>query len=496
MPCKGDCPSFINKNLFSNDVYIFSLVAHIAKYNSSKRAGFPEDALCCLDRTVTQGWMPFHTSALRPKTTMWTSPWSLDRYAFHHTVQDGSLSLRIFNQLRNASAAEHKRDQQAQFNDTAFTISSADPLLSAAPVKLREKLWKRLAWNDASFGIPLQPRIARCGCNYSSNGDVRPRTTGLDRNSTGGIDQTASAGRSGRRLDVEPTITIASGVSMPLLNFGEQKDHLAAIKLGARGLDTAHMYGAGAQREVGRAVRESGVPRSSLFVTTKVPCCPARSYLRSKETSVRLQGKVVARALSGVCVKRNSPAADAEASFQALKLDYVDLLLLHWPCDHFEDTVRALKELEPLVARGKVRALGVSNLNASVLAALLPRLSVKLAVNQCGYSIAGHSSGRWGRDDETRRFCAAHGILYAAYSPLGRWINGSTSHVLHDKVVKSVAAAHDATAAQIALRWITQQQVAVVTGSDNEAHMRESLDIFDNTRFRLTPEEMAKLAAV
>ena len=75
-----------------------------------------------------------------------------------------------------------------------------------------------------------------------------------------------------------PTMPIAPGVNMPLLNFGWQKDHSASIKIGVRGLDTALTYGDDQQGEVGRAVRESGIPRSEFFVTTKVPCCPGTEF--------------------------------------------------------------------------------------------------------------------------------------------------------------------------------------------------------------------------
>jgi diketogulonate reductase-like aldo/keto reductase len=94
----------------------------------------------------------------------------------------------------------------------------------------------------------------------------------------------------------------------------------------------------------------------------------------------------------------------------------VDLVLLHWPCDDFENTVASYTALEPLVKAGKARAIGISNFNASAIAALASRTTVKPAVNQCGFSIAGHSekTSHFGRDDDTHMACKEAGLVYSA----------------------------------------------------------------------------------
>ena len=189
---------------------------------------------------------------------------------------------------------------------------------------------------------------------------------------------------------------------------------------------------------------------------------------------------------------KNSTKA-IEHDFAVLGLDYVDLLLLHWPCDDFEDSVTAYKAMEPYVKSGKVRAIGISNFNASAITALLPRVSIKPAMNQCAFSIAGHSDDLWGRDDATREACKANNMAYAAYSPLGGWAKHGTGHVLNDPTVKAVAAAHNVSAAQVALRWVTQQGVVAVTSSDNPAHVMGDVASFE---FELTEEEVEKLAKV
>ena len=274
-----------------------------------------------------------------------------------------------------------------------------------------------------------------------------------------------------------PRVSIAPGVEMPLLNFGFQKDHAAAIKLGVRGLDTALTYGDAQQQEVGKAVRESGVARSELFVTSKIPCCPSPFTSRLCATT--------------------SPNATANVlhDLEMLGLSYVDLMLVHWPCGSFAESVATYKAIEPLVMSGQARAIGISNFNASAIEALLPLIHVKPAVNQCGFSISGHdeSTSLWGRDDDTQRACVKHGITYSAYSPLGGVAKHGTGHVLKDPTVNAVAKAHNRSAAQVALRWVTQKGVVAVTSSNEIAHVESDLQTFD---FTLTSSEMSELAKV
>ena len=237
-----------------------------------------------------------------------------------------------------------------------------------------------------------------------------------------------------------PRVEISPGVYMPLMNFGSQPDHKVAIKLGARGLDSALTYGDAQQSEVGAAVRASGVPRSEFFVTTKVPCWPSCDFLNQTGSK---------------CPDRHSQiAADVAHDLDVLGLDYVDLMLLHWPCDTREDTVASYLQLEQYALSGKARAIGVSNFNASQLEYLLPRVHIKPVLNQCGYSIAGHTRSYWGRDDETRAYCDAAGITYAAYSPLGGVALGGAGYVLKHPTVRAVAAAHNRSTAQACTgRW-------------------------------------------
>lgn len=279
-----------------------------------------------------------------------------------------------------------------------------------------------------------------------------------------------------------PRREIAPRVYMPLINFGFQKNHTSAFELGVRGVDTALVYGDAQQKEVGRAVRAAmatGVKRSDIFVTSKIPCCPGKAFSGAGG--------------SLMCLLHKDPSKAVQHDFDMLGLDYIDLMLVHWPCDDFEQSVATYKAMEPFFSAGKIKALGVSNFNASALAKLLPRVAVKPVVDQCAFSIAGHTDDLWGRDDATKKFCDAHGIAYSAYSPLGGWAKHGTGHVLNDPTVKAVAAAHNVSAAQVAMRWVTQQDVVAVTSSDKDSHIVGDLASF---AFNLTDDELARLAQV
>ena len=149
--------------------------------------------------------------------------------------------------------------------------------------------------------------------------------------------------------------------------------------------------------------------------------------------------------------------------------------------------------MEGMVAAGTAKAIGISNFNASMVEQMATAAKIKPAVNQCGFSIAGHSNDTWGRDDATVEMCKKYGIQYQAYSPLGGWAKGGTSRVLDDPTVNAVAKAHNKSSAQVALRWIVQQDIVVVTETDKLSHEIGDLELFD---WRLTKTEMENLSAL
>ena len=277
-----------------------------------------------------------------------------------------------------------------------------------------------------------------------------------------------------------PTVEIAPGVHMPMVNLGIS-NHTTWLSSGGRGLDTAFVYGDPAQAEVGAAVRASSLPRSSLFVTTKVPCCPATAWEDFCGAP-------------GVCGKLGTnTTAQIEHDMDVLGLDFVDLMLIHWPCDTLDETMKTYRAMEQMVRAGRARAIGLSNFNSSGVESIVAAADIKPVVNQAAFSIGGHTAPAWGRDDATVATCKKHGVTFEAYSPLGGWARGGTSHILNDPTVKAVAAAHNKSAAQVALRWLVQQDIVVVTASNEEAYDEADLELWD---FSLTKKEMATLAAI
>ena len=197
---------------------------------------------------------------------------------------------------------------------------------------------------------------------------------------------------------------------------------------------------------------------------------------------------------TGACNKLGNNTADQfHHDLATLKLDYVDLLLLHWPCDTVEDNIQTYQLMESYVRSGKARAIGLSNFNAAKIEELLPHVSIKPSLNQCAFSIAGHTADEWGRDDTTVAMCKKYNITFQAYSPLGGWALGGTARVLGDPTVKAVAAAHNRSTAQVALRWVVQQGIVAVTASNEKAFDVADLALWD---FSLTEKEMVTLAAL
>lgn len=267
------------------------------------------------------------------------------------------------------------------------------------------------------------------------------------------------------------TLTLNNGVRMPALGLGvfqtppdETRDAVtAALELGYRHIDTAAAYGN--EREVGQALRDSGVPRDELFVETKI-------WISDYGYDETLHG--------------------FDKSAAKLGVDRIDLLILHQalPSD-FDRTLAAYRALEKLLADGKVRAIGVSNFMAEHLTALLDATSVVPAVNQL--EIHPYFQQRAVLD-----FDDTHGILNQAWSPIGgiTFYPGYGEHrvsVLQDPAVTRIAEAHGKSPAQVLLRWGLQQGRSVIPKSTKRHRIAENIDVFD---FSLTTDELAALDAL
>ncbi|HEX4224562.1 MAG TPA: aldo/keto reductase [Pseudonocardiaceae bacterium] len=247
---------------------------------------------------------------------------------------------------------------------------------------------------------------------------------------------------------------LADGAKLPLVGLGvwqvpdgpECVDAVRwALDAGYRHIDTAQDYGN--EASVGKALKESGLDRDEVFITTKF-------MPRGKD-----------------------PAAAAEQSLRRLGIDQVDLYLVHWP--HGGPT-RAWPGMERAAELGYTRSIGVSNFGETDLAAVTAIADRKPMVNQVNYSPLAF---RQGLLDACRR----HDIVLEAYSPLG------TGRLLRNTTVQDIAAGSGHSPAQVLLRWAVQRGVPVIPKSVRRERIAENLRIFD---FELSAEELSALDAL
>src|SRR5471032_750405 len=246
--------------------------------------------------------------------------------------------------------------------------------------------------------------------------------------------------------------------SMPALGFGTSPltgglsadTVAAALKAGYRHIDTARKYGT--ERAVGKALRVSGLPRNDIFLTTKV----SHENLRAGDF-----------------------AKSVDDSLAALKVDYVDILLIHWPNPEI-----ALAETMPALAKDKrlglARHIGVANFNIALL---------DQAIKLCPEPLAALQAEYHPYLDQSKLLAAVrqHGLVFVAYCPLGR------GRLFSDPVLAEIAEARRRSIAQVALRWLLQQNVSAIPGSSNPQRIADNINVFD---FTLTDVEMKRIAAL
>lgn len=257
----------------------------------------------------------------------------------------------------------------------------------------------------------------------------------------------------------EEYLTLNNGVTVPRIGYGVfrmtdaeacEEAVVQAVQAGYRLIDTAAAYGN--EEAVGRAIRRCGVPREELFITTKLWITDT-SYEGAKRGFAR--------------------------SMEHLGLDYLDLYLIHQP---YNDYYGAWRALEELYAAGKVRAIGVDNFTPDKLADFVFWNKVKPAVDlvECNPFFQ--------REDE-RAYMEGKDIQMQAWSPL----SAGQANLFRNETLCAIAASHQKTAAQAALRWLTQRGVVPIVKSANPQRMKENLSIFD---FTLTEGEMRQIAAL
>ena len=252
-------------------------------------------------------------------------------------------------------------------------------------------------------------------------------------------------------------LTLNNGVPMPLIGFGTfmlggetcTEAVTAAIESGYRMIDTAEAYGN--EKEVGEGIRRSGIDRWELFLVTKVNF---KSYEHAEQTVMQ------------------SP--------ENLQTDYLDLLLLHWL---FANYYAAWRTLEKLYGDGRVCAIGVSNFEPDRLLDLIAYNKIVPAVDQIETNLYCQRGAE-------RVWMDKKQVAHMAYAPLGQ---GNRNEMFQESPVLALARKYGKTPAQILLRFLTQNGIAIIPRSTRPEHIRENFVLFD---FTLTLDEMAQLAAL
>ena len=224
----------------------------------------------------------------------------------------------------------------------------------------------------------------------------------------------------------------------------------ALLEVGGRLIDTASYYGN--EEAVGRAIRDSGVPREEIFVTTKL-----------------------------YPTEFDDPEGAIEGCLERLEIGYIDLMLLHHPGT---GDVEAYHAMEQAVADGKIHSIGLSNWYIEELEVFLPQVNITPAVVQ-------NEIHPYYQEQEVVLYIQSLGIVVNGYSPFGG--RGHTSELFADPVISKIAETHGVTSAQVILRWSIQRGVVVNPGSSNPDHIQENLDVFG---FTLTSEEMEQIASL
>lgn len=254
---------------------------------------------------------------------------------------------------------------------------------------------------------------------------------------------------------LQDRIKLNNGVDMPGFGLGvykaeDGKEVVEAVRTavdhGYRLIDTASFYEN--ERGVGEGIRESSVPRDDLFITTKV-----WNDEQGYDETMRA----------------------FERSLERLKLDYLDLYLIHWPVkEHFQDTWKAM---ERLYEEGVIKAIGVSNFHAHHLQKLFTKANVKPTVNQVEFH--PHLT-----QNDVKAFCEKEEIQMEAWSPMKK------GRLFDDPTIVEIAERHGKSPAQIILRWDVQHKVITIPKSVTPSRIRDNADIFD---FSLSQDEMEQI---
>ena len=251
--------------------------------------------------------------------------------------------------------------------------------------------------------------------------------------------------------------TLNNGVKIPLVGYGTyqvtdlaecEKCVLDALSVGYRLIDTAQQYKN--EEAVGSAIKKSGIPREEIFITTKI-------NFKNYETE--------------------KWEASIEESLRKLQVDYIDLVLLHWP---FNNVYAAYRVLEKYYEMGKIRAIGISNFNPDRMVDLILYNKIKPQVNQ----IETHL---YCQRKEHAEWMKKYDVFHQAYSPLGQQ---RIKEMFSNEIVSNIAIKYNKTPAQIALKFLVSKGICIIPKTTHIERMKENIDLFD---FELTEEEISLL---
>jgi len=250
-------------------------------------------------------------------------------------------------------------------------------------------------------------------------------------------------------------VLLNSGYEMPINGIGTYSltgetcynAITSALNSGVRLIDTAYMYSN--EEEIGRAIKDSNVPREEIFIITKI-------YPN----------------------QFNDPESAIEMAFEKLGVDYIDMMLLHHPGTN---DVKAYKAMEKYALQGKIRSIGLSNWYEKELKEFLPQVNITPALVQ-------NEIHPYYQENDIIPYIQSLGIVVEGWYPFGG--RGYTKELLNNEVLLEIAESHNVTVAQVILRWNLQRGVVVIPGSSNPSHIKENTEIY---HFELTDEEMNKI---
>jgi len=256
-------------------------------------------------------------------------------------------------------------------------------------------------------------------------------------------------------------VKLNNNYEMPIIGLGtfrsKENDAYNAVKValesGYRHIDTALIYGN--EKEVGRAIKDSKIPREELFITTKL-----------WNTDQGFDKTIKA----------------FNQSLENLGLEYIDLYLIHW-FKGYDNALETYRAFEKLYEEGKIKAIGVSNYNVHHLMYLLEHASIPPMVNQVETHVTL-------QNHFLHDYCKEHDIQLEAYAPL---MSKNINELLENKTLEKVAKKHHKSIPQIAIRWLIERDIVVIPKSINPSRIKQNFDVFD---FSLDEEDMKEIRTV